>query len=107
MAARARLFVNASRWEDYGISQLEALSAGAALVTVPSPGPYAALPIARGLDPRLVDDDLAAALAHGLALADRELARYREAAAEALAPFRPDAVQRTVAEQVVPALGLR
>lgn len=106
LAARARLFVNASRWEDYGISQLEALSQGAALVTVPSPGPYEALPIARRLDPRLVDVDLARALGHALALGPEELERYRAAAAEELAPYRPEAVQRTVAERVVPALGL-
>ena len=77
-AARARLFVNASRVEDYGISQLEALSAGAALVTVPSAGPYEALPIARRLAAGLVDEDLAAALAAGLALDDAELRDYRE-----------------------------
>jgi glycosyltransferase involved in cell wall biosynthesis len=104
LVGRARLFVNASRWEDYGISQLEALSAGAALVTTPSPGPYEALALARRLAPRLVDADLASALAAGLALADAELSRYRVAAAAALAPYRPEAVQRTVAERVAPAL---
>jgi hypothetical protein len=103
---RARLFVNGSRWEDYGIAQLEAVSAGAALVTVPSPGPYEALPLARRLSPELVDADLAAALAAGLALGDQELAAYREEAAAALAPYRPAAVQAIVTERVVPALGL-
>ena len=99
---RARLFVNASVWEDYGISQLEALSAGAALVTVPSPGPYAALPIARGLAPGLVDDDLAAALGRALALDEAELESYRAAAVVELAPYRPDAVLDLVREHVVP-----
>ena len=103
---RARLFVNASRWEDYGLSQLEALSAGAALVTVPSAGPYEALPIARRLAPALVGEDLAAAIAAGLALAEAELDDYRRAAEDALAPYRPDAVQAVVAERVIPALGL-
>jgi glycosyltransferase involved in cell wall biosynthesis len=103
---RAQLFVNASRREDYGISQLEALSAGAALVTVPSVGPYEALPIARRLAPDLVDDDLAAALAAGLALGEAELRRHRERAAEELEPYRPAAVQAVVAESVIPALGL-
>ena len=51
---RARVFVTAPRREDHGIAQLEALADGCALVTTPSPGPYAALPIARELDPRLV-----------------------------------------------------
>jgi len=103
---RARLFANASRREDYGISQLEALSAGAALVTVPSEGPYEALPIARRLAPALVDADLGAALVAGLALADADLAAYRQAAAEALGPYRPAAVQRVMEERVIPALGL-
>lgn len=106
MAGRARLFVNASRWEDYGISQLEALSAGAALVTVPSPGPYEALGLARRLAADLVDGDLATALARGLALGESELESYRREAAQALAPYRPEAVQRIVGERVVPALGL-
>ncbi len=105
-AARARLFVNASRREDYGISQLEALSAGAALVTVPSAGPYEALPIARRLAAGLVDEDLAAALAAGLALDDAELRDYRKRALGELEPYRPAAVQATVAERVIPALGL-
>jgi glycosyltransferase involved in cell wall biosynthesis len=103
---RAKLFLNASRWEDYGVSQLEALSAGAALVTVPSPGPYEALGLARRLAPDLVDQDLGAALTRALALGEAELARYRSDAADALAPYRPEAVQRVVAESVVPALGL-
>ena len=59
---RARVFVCAPRREDYGIAQLEALADGCQLVTTPAPGPYAALPIARRLDPRLVGEDLAGAL---------------------------------------------
>ena len=51
---RARVFVCAPRREDYGIAQLEALADGCLLVTAPSPGPYAALPLARELDARLV-----------------------------------------------------
>src|SRR5437763_7051902 len=59
---RARVFVTAPRREDYGIAQLEALADGAMLVTTEAAGPYAALPLARALDARLVGDDLAAAL---------------------------------------------
>ena len=51
---RARVFVTAPRWEDYGIAQLEALADGCVLVTNEAPGPYAALPLARSLDARLV-----------------------------------------------------
>src|ERR1700759_3003623 len=59
---RARVFVCAPRREDYGIVQLEALADGCQLATTEAPGPYAALPIARQLDARLVDDDLAPAM---------------------------------------------
>src|SRR5262249_25630615 len=55
---RARVFITAPRREDYGIAQLEALADGCMLVTTPSPGPYAALPLAQTLDPRLVSPDL-------------------------------------------------
>ena len=105
LVARARVFVNASRREDHGLAQLEALSAGCLLVTVPSPGPYEALPLARQLAPELVSDDLASALRSGLDFAGAD--SYAERARELLAPFRPEAVQRAVAEQVLPALGLR
>ena len=59
---RARVFVCAPRREDYGQAQLEALADGCLLVTTPAPGPYAALSIARELDPRLVSEDIPSAL---------------------------------------------
>lgn len=106
--ARARAFVNASRREDYGQSQLEALAAGTPLVTVPSAGAYEALPIARRLAPELVAADgsaaaLAAALRAGLALDDPG---YAERAAKELAPYRREAVLATVRDEVAPALGI-
>lgn len=108
---RARVFVNASRWEDHGLAQLEALAAGAALVTVPSPGAYEALGPARVLDARLVAravsaDALATALATGLALEPRELAAYSARARALLRPYRHEAAARTVATEVLPALGI-
>ncbi|HXR28288.1 MAG TPA: glycosyltransferase [Solirubrobacteraceae bacterium] len=101
LVRRARVFVCAPRREDYGIAQLEALADGCLLVSTPAPGPYAALPIARELDPRLVGDDLAGALATAL---QDPLPGYRERAAEALAPFARREVDRTVAEQLLPRL---
>lgn len=98
---RARVYVTAPRREDYGITQLEALADGCRLVTTASPGPYAALPIARQLDGRLVADDLAPALRTAL---DDPAPGYEERAAAALAPFRPEAVDAVVAERVLPAL---
>ena len=98
---RARVFVTAPRREDYGIAQLEALADGCALVTTPSPGPYAALPLARALDPRLVTTDLAAALRAAL---DAPAPGYAGRAAEALRPWLPAEVDRVVAERLLPRL---
>jgi hypothetical protein len=106
LVARARLFVNASRWEDFGIAPLEALSAGALLVTVPTPGPFAALPIARTLDPSLVASDTSAdalgqSLRAGLAA---ERGDYPQRAEAALEPFRPARLVEVVRAKVLPAL---
>jgi glycosyltransferase involved in cell wall biosynthesis len=98
---RSRVFVTAPRREDYGIAQLEALADGCALVTTPSPGPYAALPLARELDPRLVGDDLAAAIRTAL---DDPAPDYAPRAASALRPWRRAEVDRIVAEALLPRL---
>jgi hypothetical protein len=98
---RARVFVTAPRWEDYGIAQLEALADGCVLVTNEAPGPYAALPLARELDARLVGDGLARALRIAL---DDPLDGYADRARALLEPFTPAAVDRVVAEQALPAL---
>ncbi len=96
---RARVFLSAPRREDYGIAQLEALADGCVLVTAHAPGPYAALPIARALDPRLVGDalDVRTAL-------DDPSPVYAEEARIALEPLTPAAVDRVVAEQLLPRL---
>jgi glycosyltransferase involved in cell wall biosynthesis len=100
---RARVFVCAPRREDYGIAQLEALADGCALVTTPAPGPYAALPLARELDARLVGG-----IAEGIRTAlDDPLPDYAARAAELLAPYRRAAVDEVVREQLLPRLGSR
>jgi glycosyltransferase involved in cell wall biosynthesis len=106
--ARARCFVNASRLEEYGIAPLEALALGTPLVTMPSAGPYEALPIARRLAPACVAEEvsapaLAAALRAGLALQDPG---YAARAAQELVPYRRSTMHRTVRHDVLPALGL-
>src|SRR5215210_797948 len=101
---RARVFVTAPRREDYGIAQLEALADGCALVTTEAPGPYAALALARALDPRLVPGDDAGLAAALRAALDEPAADYADRALAALAPFRREAVDRTVAEELVPRL---
>jgi hypothetical protein len=98
---RARVFVAAPRREDFGIAPLEALADGCLLVTTPSPGPYPALELARELDPRLVSDDLAPALRIAL---DDPRPGYDALAARLLGPFSRAAVDRTVADCVLPRL---
>ncbi len=95
---RSRIFVTAPRQEDHGIAQLEALADGCLLVTTQAPGPYAALPIAQRLDPRLVGEDLAGAIRTAL---DDPPAEYAERAAEELAPHRREAVQRVVSGELL------
>jgi glycosyltransferase involved in cell wall biosynthesis len=98
---RSRVFVCAPRREDYGLAQLEALADGCMLVTGAAPGPYPALALARELDSRLVGDDLAAALATAL---DDPRPGYAERAGDALEPFARSAVDRLVAERLLPSL---
>jgi hypothetical protein len=106
---RTRVFVNASRREDHGLSQLEALAAGCMLVTVPSAGPYEALPIARRLEPRFVanegtPDALAVSLRAALTAGG---SGYAARAQRELEPYRRESVQRVFEQQVLPALGIR
>ncbi|HEY2718659.1 MAG TPA: glycosyltransferase [Solirubrobacteraceae bacterium] len=98
---RARVFVCAPRREDYGIVQLEALADGCQLVTTEAPGPYAALPIARQLDARLVGEDLAAGLNAAL---EQPSSDYADRALVALAPLSRASVDKLVAEQLLPRL---
>jgi glycosyltransferase involved in cell wall biosynthesis len=98
---RSRVFVAAPQREDYGIAPLEALADGCLLVTTPAPGPYPALELARRLDARLVGEDLARCLRTAL---DEPRSGYADRAAELLQPFSREAVDRTVAESVLPRL---
>jgi len=107
LLCRARVFVTAPRREDYGIAQLEALADGCVLVTTAAPGPYAALPLARELDTRLVvpRDDGGPGLARALRIAlDAMPADYPQRAAAAIAPFRRDAVDAVVRDELLPRL---
>jgi hypothetical protein len=103
LVRRARVFVCSPRREDYGIAQLEALADGCMLVTTPAPGPYAALPIARALDGRLVSEHLAGALR--AALLD-PCQGYTEGAAEALTAIASLATDGIVAEHVLPRMAM-
>ncbi|HEY6761758.1 MAG TPA: glycosyltransferase [Baekduia sp.] len=110
---RTRVYVTAPRREDYGIAQLEALADGVRVVTTPAPGPYAALPLLAGVGAQdgapvgWVTDPSPAALGAGIRAALDDPTPdpvYAERALDAIAPFRRAAVDRTVAEELLPRL---
>jgi glycosyltransferase involved in cell wall biosynthesis len=104
---RTKVYVTAPRREDYGIAQLEALADGARVVTTPSPGPYAALPLLRRDGLGWVAEPDAAALGDALraALDDpTDDAIYAERALNAIAPFRRVTVDAIVAGDLLPRL---
>ena len=106
---RARVLVAGARWEDFGQAPLEALADGALLATVPTPGPFAALPLARELEPRLVASEISAgALAPcvraAFALSPERAEALREGAAELLSPLRAEALVSRLHDEVLPRL---
>ncbi len=106
---RAEAYLSASRFEDYGIAQLEALASGTPLVTAPSPGPYPALGIARALEPALVARDdspeaLRTALRAALEMPAAARAEYLERARALVAPYSEAEVRRRLAQDVMPLL---
>ncbi len=107
---RARLYAGGARWEDFGQAPLEALADGALLATVPSGGPFEALRLARELgEPSLIASEvggeaLGAAIRAAFELPEERVRAYRAAALEALRPFRAEAVQKTVEQEVLPRL---
>jgi glycosyltransferase involved in cell wall biosynthesis len=111
LLGRSRVFLNASTWEDFGIAAMEALAAGTPLVTVPTPGSFEALPLARRLASELVAREMSApalgeALRTGLALDDAARADYRRRALELLRPYGSEALGELVRQRVLPALGV-
>lgn len=109
LRSRAGIFVSGSRYEDYGIAQLEALADGALLVAVPAGGPFPALPLVRGIEPRLVAgassaESLADALRAAFALTADERERYRRRAAEEIAGFSVQSLRERLRCEVLPAL---
>jgi glycosyltransferase involved in cell wall biosynthesis len=109
LVAGAEVYISASRIEEYGVAQLEALAAGALLVTTPSRGPYEALEPARKLRPELVAADrtapaLATALRAALELPESERAAYRERARELVAPYSRAELRRRLERYVLPVL---
>jgi glycosyltransferase involved in cell wall biosynthesis len=101
---RSRLYLSAPRWEDFGMAQLEALADGCVLVCLYGRGPYVALPLARALDRRLVardEDGFARAIRVAL---DDPAPDYAERAVPLVQPYSTAAVDRLVANRLLPAL---
>jgi hypothetical protein len=106
---RARVFLSAADWEDFGQTPLQALDQGAALVCAPAGGPFPALALARELAPQFVAPvatapALATALQRALSASEDELAAYRTEARERLEPYRREVQVRRLADEVLPAL---
>jgi hypothetical protein len=109
LTRHAAVYVSASRREEYGNAQLEALRDGAPLATVPSAGAAEPVALARELEPRLVadavsPDALAPVIHQALALGGEGLQRYRTAAARLLDGYSSEAFARRLGEDVIPAL---
>ncbi len=107
--ARCWAFVTSARWEDFGMTQLEALALGALLVCTATEGPFEAGAIARELSPRLVAPDqspeaLASCLEEAFKLDSDAANAYRGGARSRLERYRPEAIAQTIAEQVLPVL---
>jgi glycosyltransferase involved in cell wall biosynthesis len=100
---RTKVFVTAPRREDYGIAQLEALADGCKLVTTRAPGPYVALRLLERIDPRAIadDEDLPGAIRFALDAEDED---WSARAAVELNAFRTSAVDRIVADELLPRL---
>jgi len=101
LLGRSKIFLCAPRREDFGIAQLEALADGCQLVTVPAPGGYVALDIARQLDERLVTAELAPAIRCAL---DGPRPDYAARAEALLEPYRRASVEHIVGSELLPAL---
>jgi glycosyltransferase involved in cell wall biosynthesis len=105
----AEIFLAASRYEDHGIAQLQALDSGALLVTVPSEGPFEPISVAEALEPALVAEEirgeaLAAALTAAVGLSAEARRSYRARAAERLREYSEDELVDRLRLRVFPQL---
>ncbi|WP_420791768.1 glycosyltransferase [Actinomycetospora callitridis] len=111
LMSRCFIYISASRYEAYGMAQLEALAEGCLLATTPSAGPYEALSILRSTGVAGVAEShdpasLAAALRDLRALDPFAVAEYRGIASEVMSRYTESSVVKMVHEQVLPRMGL-
>jgi len=109
LTCRAEIYLAASRYEDYGLAQLEALADGSVLVTSASPGPFIALAMARELDARLVAendgaDAIADALRAAIDLTPSERDGYRRRAEALLRPLSSAQFGKRLGDEILPIL---
>lgn len=104
----AAAYLAASRYEDYGIAQLEALADGTPLVTTPSRGPFEALGILRELAPELVAEAntaqaLSTSLQNVLDWDGDTRSRFRSSIATRMVDYSLEAMRRRLGE-ILPVL---
>lgn len=105
----AAVYVSASRREEYGTTQMEALSDGVLVAAVPSLGAAEPVAVARLLPGDLVAtevsaDALTSVIDSALAMTETEREAYRDAAQAIMVGYRRDAFDRRIADEVVPVL---
>lgn len=106
---RAEVYLAASRYEDFGMAQLEAVNLGAVLVSVPSGGPFEAGAILREIDPALLAADdsppaLARALDHALGMGPAARDEVVRAGRGRLAPYLRTALADRIRQRLLPAI---
>lgn len=105
----AQVYVSASRREEYGTAQLEALTDGTPLAAVPSRGAVEPVAVARRLVPNLVADEfsaraLAGRISEAVAMNSAERSDYANAAMRLMQAYTHDAFKVRLREQVLPVL---
>jgi hypothetical protein len=103
---RAAVYVSASRREEYGTSQLEALSDLVPLVTLPSQGAAEPVAVVRRLTPTLVARDMSAAslaecIRAAIEMTPDQLSQYRARCAKLMARYSYEAFKQRLARDVL------
>lgn len=109
LVREAEIYVSASRREEYGTSQMEALADGCLLATVPSAGAAEPIAVARRLPTDLIATEiateaLATVIDGAVAMSAEARARYRQAAGRLLAEYSTAEFRRRLADDVLPVL---